>query len=36
MVIIGKDGHIAQVHVGYGEKEIDGFLAEINKLLNAR
>ena len=33
MVVIGRDGHIARIHIGYGDKEIDGFLAEINELL---
>jgi peroxiredoxin len=35
MVIIGRDGRIAAIHVGYGEGEIDLFAAEINKLWNA-
>jgi thiol-disulfide isomerase/thioredoxin len=34
MVIIGRDGRIAAIHVGYGEGEIDLFAAEINKLWN--
>lgn len=33
MIIIGRDGRIAQTHVGYGEREIDHILAQINALL---
>lgn len=35
VVIVGTDGRIVQVHVGYGDKEIDKILDEINGLLNA-
>lgn len=34
MVIIGRDGRIAAVHVGYGESEIPGLVDEINTLWN--
>ena len=34
MVIIGRDGRIAAVHVGYGEDEIPGLVDEINALWN--
>lgn len=33
MVIIGKDGKIAAVHVGYAESELPSLVAEINKML---
>jgi len=33
MVIIGKDGKILNVHRGYSEAAIDGFVAEINAAL---
>ena len=33
MVIIGKDGRIIAIHRGYGEKSIDGIVAEINRAL---
>ncbi|RDI97891.1 TlpA family protein disulfide reductase [Dyella solisilvae] len=35
MVMIGRDGRIAHIHVGYGEDELDGILAELQDLLNA-
>jgi thiol-disulfide isomerase/thioredoxin len=35
MVMIGRDGHIAHIHVGYGEDELDDILAELQDLLNA-
>ncbi|NGY05121.1 TlpA family protein disulfide reductase [Solimonas terrae] len=35
MFIIGKDGRIAEHHVGYSEKSLDHFIDEINELLNA-
>jgi thiol-disulfide isomerase/thioredoxin len=34
MVIIGRDGRIAAVHVGYGESEIPRLVKEINSLWN--
>jgi len=34
MVIIGRDGRIAAVHVGYGESEIPILVNEINSLWN--
>ena len=35
MVIIGRDGRIAAIHIGYGEGEIPVLVAEINSLWNA-
>ena len=35
MVIIGKDGRIAVIHKGYGEKMLDGLVDEINRALAA-
>ncbi|WP_114239816.1 TlpA disulfide reductase family protein [Dyella sp. C9] len=35
MVMIGRDGRIAHIHVGYGEDDLDGILAELQDLLNA-
>jgi thiol-disulfide isomerase/thioredoxin len=35
MVIIGRDGRIARIHVGYGEGEIPVLVNEINQLLMA-
>jgi hypothetical protein len=32
MVIIGRDGRIAAIHVGYTESEIPVLVDEINKL----
>ncbi len=32
MIIIGRDGRIAAVHVGYGESEIPSLVKEINGL----
>jgi thiol-disulfide isomerase/thioredoxin len=34
MIIIGRDGRIAAVHVGYGESEIPHLVKEINGLWN--
>jgi peroxiredoxin len=34
MVVIGRDGRIAAVHVGYGESEIPVLVDEINSLWN--
>jgi len=34
MVIIGRDGRIAAIHVGYGESEIPALVDEINALWN--
>ncbi|MBS0418298.1 MAG: TlpA family protein disulfide reductase [Proteobacteria bacterium] len=34
MIIIGRDGRIAAVHVGYGESEIPDLVNEINALWN--
>jgi peroxiredoxin len=36
MVIIGRDGKIAAVHIGYGDGEIAEFADEINALWNAQ
>jgi hypothetical protein len=33
MVIIGKDGKIAAIHIGYDESELPGLVDEINALL---
>ena len=33
MVIIGRDGKILNVHRGYSEASLDGFVAEINAAL---
>jgi thiol-disulfide isomerase/thioredoxin len=33
MVMLHRDGTVAHVHVGYGEDELDGLIAEINQLL---
>jgi len=35
LVIVGRDGRIAAIHVGYGESEIPVLVEEINKLLAA-
>jgi len=35
MFIIGRDGRIAAIHLGYGEDEIPALVAEINGLLTA-
>jgi len=32
MIVIGRDGKIAAVHLGYGESEIPRFVDEINAL----
>lgn len=34
MVIIGRDGRIAAIHIGYGESEIPALVDEINALWN--
>jgi hypothetical protein len=34
MIIIGRDGRVAAVHVGYGESEIPSLVEEINTLWN--
>jgi len=34
MIIIGRDGRIAAVHIGYGESEIPSLVDEINTLWN--
>jgi len=36
MIIIGRDGRIAAIHVGYGEGEIPVLVKEINELLAAK
>ena len=36
MVIVGRDGRIAAIHVGYGEGEIPVLVKEINSLLAAK
>jgi peroxiredoxin len=33
MVIIGRDGHILQVHRGYSEEGLDDIVADINQAL---
>lgn len=33
MILIGRDGRVAAIHVGYGEKAIPGLVKEINALL---
>lgn len=33
MIIIGRDGHVAAIHIGYGEGEIPTLVKEINTLL---
>lgn len=35
MVIIGRDGRIANIHVGYGEGSTGPLIAELNELLRA-
>jgi thiol-disulfide isomerase/thioredoxin len=35
MVMIGRDGRIAHIHVGYGEDMLDDILGEIQDLLDA-
>jgi thiol-disulfide isomerase/thioredoxin len=35
MVMIGRDGRIAHIHVGYGEDDLDSILAELQDLLDA-
>lgn len=35
MVMIDKTGHVAYVHIGYSEEALDGFVEEINGLLDA-
>lgn len=32
MVVLGRDGRVAAIHVGYGESEIPALVAEINSL----
>ena len=34
MIIIGRDGRVAAIHVGYGESEIPSLVGEINTLWN--
>ena len=34
MVLLHRDGSVAQVHVGYDESDLDGIVSEINTLLN--
>jgi thiol-disulfide isomerase/thioredoxin len=36
MIIVGRDGRVAAIHVGYGEGEIPVLVKEINELLAAR
>jgi thiol-disulfide isomerase/thioredoxin len=33
MFIIGRDGRIQKIHIGYGERSIDSIIAEINAAL---
>ena len=35
MIIIGKDGRIDTVRIGYGEKDLDGIVASINRAIGA-
>jgi hypothetical protein len=32
MIVIGRDGRIAPIHIGYGESEIPVLVDEINSL----
>ena len=34
MVIIGRDGRIAAIHIGYGDGELPGLSDEINAMWN--
>ncbi len=34
MVMLHRDGSVANIHVGYGEDMLDSLIAEINVLLN--
>jgi hypothetical protein len=34
MIVIGRDGRIAAVHIGYGESELPNLVEEINGLWN--
>ena len=34
LVMVDKSGHVAYVHTGYSEKQLDGFVEEINGLLD--
>ncbi len=34
MVMLHRDGTVANIHIGYGEKMLDSMVAEINGLLN--
>jgi len=36
LVIFGRDGHILHIHDGYGEKELDTIVDEINQALAAK
>jgi hypothetical protein len=36
MVILDREGRIAAVHIGYGEDQLPGLVAEINQLLAAK
>jgi hypothetical protein len=33
MIMIDKAGRIARIHVGYDEKNLEAFVAQINELL---
>ena len=35
MILIGRDGRIANIHVGYGDSELNALADEINELLRA-
>jgi hypothetical protein len=35
MIIVGRDGRIAAIHVGYGEGEIPDLVQQINSLWKA-
>ena len=35
LVMVDKGGRVAHVHKGYSEKQLDGFVEEINSLLDA-
>jgi len=35
MVIVGRDGRVVAVYIGYGESSLDGIVADINRALAA-
>ncbi len=36
LIIFGRDGHILHIHDGYGDKELDAIVDEINQALAAK